>query len=60
MKDHLSFGIGYDITPTWTVGAAYVHAFSSALTGYNQFDPTQTIKLHMTQDEATVGVRYRF
>lgn len=60
VKDHLSFGAGYDITPSWTVGAAYVHAFSSALSGYNQFDPSQTIKLHMAQDEATVGVRYRF
>ena len=37
-----------------------VHAFASSLSGYNQFDPSQTIKLNMVQDEATIGVRYRF
>ncbi len=60
VKDHIAFGGGYDITPAWTVGAAYVHSFASSLSGYNQFDPSQTIKLNMVQDEVTVGVRYRF
>lgn len=60
VKDHIALGIGYDITPAWTIGASYVHAFASSLHGYNQFDPSQSIKLNMVQDEATIGVRYRF
>ena len=50
-KNHIALGVGYDITPNWNVGLAYVHAFSNALNGYNQNDPTQSIKLHMVQDE---------
>ena len=60
IKDHITFGVGYDITPSWTLGAASVHAFNSVLNGYNQNDPTQSIKLRMVQDEFTVGARYRF
>lgn len=50
-KNHIALGVGYDITPNWNVGLAYVHAFSNALNGYNQNDPTQSIKLHLVQDE---------
>jgi len=60
VKDHLTVGAGYDITPNWTISAAYVHAFSNTLTGWNVNDPSQTIKLRMDQDEGTLGVRYRW
>jgi long-chain fatty acid transport protein len=60
IKDHLALGVGYDITPNWNVGLAYVHAFSNKLNGYNQNDPTQSITLHMVQDEVTLGATYRF
>jgi long-chain fatty acid transport protein len=60
IKDHASIGAGYDITPNWTIDVAYTHAFSQSLTGTNQFDPAQTVKLRMDQDEGTLGVTYRW
>jgi long-chain fatty acid transport protein len=60
VKDHVAVGAAYDISPNWNVSVAYIHAFSSTLDGWNQFDPSQSIKLRMDQDEATVGVKYRW
>lgn len=60
IKDHASVGAGYDIDANWKLDFAYTHAFSNSLTGHNQFDSSQTIKLRMDQDEATIGLTYRW
>ena len=59
-QNHFSVGAGYDISPNWNISVAYVHAFSSTLNGWNQNDPTQTIKLRMDHNEGTIGATYRF
>ncbi len=60
VTDHASVGATYDITPAWSVSGAYTHAFNSALNGWNQNDSTQSVKLQMSQDEATVGFEYKW
>jgi len=60
IKDHVSAGLSYDITPHWGLSFAYLHAFSKTFTGSAQNDPTQTISLRMDQDEGTLGLTYRW
>ncbi len=59
-QHHLAFGGSYDITPAWSVSLGYVHAFSNALQGAQQNDAAQTIKLRMDQDEATIGLKFKW
>jgi long-chain fatty acid transport protein len=56
----LAFGGSYDITPSWSVSLGYVHAFSNSLQGAQQNDASQTIKLRMDQDEATIGLKFKW
>lgn len=64
IKHHLSVGASYDITPSWGLSFAYTHAFSQSFTGQFIGVPTnggsQVIKLRMDQDEATIGLKYRW
>ena len=59
-QHHLAVGGSYDITPAWSVSLSYVHAFSNSMQGPNQNDTTQTIKLRMDQDEATIGLKFKW
>ncbi|MBF0355402.1 MAG: outer membrane protein transport protein [Alphaproteobacteria bacterium] len=64
IKHHLSVGASYDITPNWGLSFSFTHAFSQSFTGDFIGVPTnggsQVIKLRMDQDEASVGLRYRW
>ncbi|CAA6603159.1 Outer membrane protein transport protein [Rhodospirillaceae bacterium LM-1] len=64
IKHHVSLGASYDITPNWGVSFAYTHAFSQSFTGDFIGVPTnggsQVIKLRMDQDEASIGLKYRW
>ncbi len=61
IKDHASIGGTYDLTSAWSVSLAYTHAFSKTFSANaNPYAPGQTVNLQMDQNDATIGVKYKW
>ena len=60
-KYHLGAGFTYNLSDTWAVTGSWLHAFSESVSGRNQFfTPDRDTKLHMQQDELSLGFSYKF
>ncbi len=63
-KQHISFGVGYDISKNFAVNAGYTHAFKETLSesGVPTLVPGQTASLqsHLSEDSVEFGFTWRF
>ena len=62
VKQHLSFGIGYDITKTFAVNAGYTNAFKEKLkeSGTNMAGQPVTLESNLSENSLEFGFTWRF
>ncbi|MGE5301169.1 MAG: hypothetical protein ACM3MB_09435, partial [Acidobacteriota bacterium] len=62
-KQHVSFGIGYEISNKFALNAGYTHAFKETISE-NGTTPTSpvpvTLKSTLSEDSIEFGVTWRF
>ena len=62
-KQHVSFGIGYELSNKFALNAGYTHAFKETLseTGTTPTSPTPvTLKSTLSEDSVEFGITWRF
>ncbi|MCL4476169.1 MAG: hypothetical protein M1508_08085, partial [Nitrospirae bacterium] len=62
VKQHLSFGIGYDITKTFAINAGYTHAFKEKIkeSGTNMAGQPVTLESNLSENSLEFGFTWRF
>jgi long-chain fatty acid transport protein len=62
VENHLTFGVGYNITRQFAVNLGWVHAYdnTSASNGTNLYGQPTSLKSTLSEDSIELGVRYRF
>jgi long-chain fatty acid transport protein len=61
-KQHISFGIGYDISKQFAINAGYTHAFKESITenGTAFGGAPATLQSHLSEDSLEFGFTWRF
>jgi long-chain fatty acid transport protein len=60
-KQHLSFGIGYEISKRFAINAGYTHAFKETLKENGIFGPAPvSLQSHLSEDSLEFGFTWRF
>lgn len=61
VEHHLTFGLGYQITPKFGVHAGYMHAFSNTIRETGQgFAGLTTLESTLSEDSVDFGLTWRF
>jgi long-chain fatty acid transport protein len=62
VKQHISFGIGYDITKTFAINAGYTHAFKETVkeSGTNMAGQPVTLESNLSENSLEFGFTWRF
>ncbi len=62
VKQHVSFGIGYDITKTFAINAGYTHAFKEKIkeSGTNMAGQPVTLESNLSENSLEFGFTWRF
>ena len=62
VEHHVTLGIGYEFTPTFSVNLGYMHAFKNDLKedGTTPFGVPVTIESELTEDAIDLGLTWRF
>ena len=62
VKQHITFGVGYDISKRFAVNAGYTHAFKEDITesGTNFGNQAVTLKSSLYEDSVEFGFTWRF
>ena len=61
-EHHITFGIGYEFTPTFSANLGYMHAFKNDLseTGTDPFGNPVKIESELTENAIDIGLTWRF
>jgi long-chain fatty acid transport protein len=62
VKQHITFGIGYEISKRFAVNAGYTHAFKETITenGTTFTGQPVTLQSHLSEDSLELGFTWRF
>jgi long-chain fatty acid transport protein len=61
-EHHVTVGVGYQFTPTFSVNLGYMHAFSNTVTesGTNIAGQPVTLESTLSEDTVDFGLTWRF
>jgi long-chain fatty acid transport protein len=61
VEHHVTFGVGYDITPSFALHAGYMHAFENTITETGTgFAGPVTLQSKLSEDSLDIGLTWRF
>ncbi len=62
VEHHLTLGIGYDVTPHFTVNVGFMHAFQNSITahGTNLFSQPTSLKSTLSETGIDFGLSWKF
>jgi long-chain fatty acid transport protein len=60
IEQHATFGLTYTFANQGELDFSLMYAFEKDITGYQNFDPAQTVTLTMSQWELGIGYSWKF